>query len=306
MPTFCLFLGVFMKKVDILNQAYEMLKASSIPDWEDSAKRLLAHCLGIEYADLYTLVTISDDMLDNYIELINERCKHTPLDKIIGYTYFYNVKIPFNRNTLTPRMETEILVDRVLLDIKLMLGQTKAKTVLKPIDVLDLCTGSGCIGLSIAHNAGVNVTMSDIDKNALSIAKNNNEINNELRKEKALPPINPNFILSDMFKSIPYTFDMIICNPPYIKTKDLQKLEIEVRDFDPMIALDGGKDGLNFYKILANESHKHLKSNGTLYLEIGIDQSDKIVKLLDKHFDKIEVIKDLSGIDRYIIAKKRD
>ena len=109
-----------------------------------------------------------------------------------------------------------------------------------------------------------------------------------------------------MFKNIEYSFDIIVCNPPYVRTQDLNKLEIEVRDFDPMLALDGGKDGLDFYKTIAKEAQKYLNTSGTLYLEIGIGQAEKIVKMLKNHFDDVQVKQDLTGIDRIIIAKKRD
>ena len=107
-----------------------------------------------------------------------------------------------------------------------------------------------------------------------------------------------------MFDDIKWKFNMIVCNPPYIKSKDLNKLEIEVRDFDPMLALDGGKDGLDFYRRIAKEGHKYLKDGGIMYLEVGYDQASKVAKMLEKKYEvQMKIV--LANIDRFIIAKKR-
>lgn len=295
-----------MKKNELIAIARDMLVEASIPDWEESCHRLLLDTLDISDVELLKLDNISQDDADKYLEKIKSRCKHIPLDKIIGYKYFYDIKIPFNKNVLTPRYETELLVDRVVIDIKNIYSQVRLNLPFSPISVLDLCTGSGCVGIAIASATGANVTLADIDKTAIKIARENNDLNNRERELVGKPNINPNFVLSDMFESIKWRFDMIVCNPPYICSQDLNKLEIEVRDFDPKIALDGGKDGLNFYKVIAKNAHKYLNDFGRLYLEIGINQSEKIVKMLEKNFKNIEVVKDLAGIDRFIIATKRE
>lgn len=295
-----------MKRTDLIKFAETQLKDAGIPDYEESSRRLLSFVLKCKDGELFLKDNISEDDNNNYLKLIKERSRHVPLDKIIGFKYFYDIKIPFNKNVLTPRYETEFLVDRVVIDIKNMYSNVRLNLPFSPITVLDLCTGSGCVGLAVANSTGANVTLSDIDKLALSVASSNNDLNNKIREERGLPPINPNFVLSDMFDSIKWKFDIIVCNPPYICSQDLNKLEIEVRDFDPAIALDGGKDGLNFYRTIAKVGHKYLNDAGRIYLEIGINQSEKIVKLLEKNFDNIEVIKDLAGIDRFIIARKRD
>lgn len=295
-----------MKKNELIATARDMLVEASIPDWEESCYRLLLDTLDISDVELLKLDNISQDNADKYLEKIKSRSRHIPLDKIIGYKYFYDIKIPFNKNVLTPRYETELLVDRVVIDIKNIYSQVRLNLPFSPISVLDLCTGSGCVGIAIASATGANVTLADIDKTAIKIARENNDLNNRERELVGKPNINPNFVLSDMFESIKWRFDMIVCNPPYVCSQDLNKLEIEVRDFDPKIALDGGKDGLNFYKVIAKNAHKYLNDFGRLYLEIGINQSEKIVKMLEKNFKNIEVVKDLAGIDRFIIATKRE
>ena len=164
----------------------------------------------------------------------------------------------------------------------------------KKLDVLDLCSGSGCIGLAIAKNTECNVTLSDISKKAIKASMKNAMIND----------IKVNFLVSDMFESVPSKYDVIVCNPPYITRSDLEKLEIEVKDFDPRLALDGGVDGLDFYREIGKNASEFLKDDGRIYLEIGIDQSKSVVECLQENFVDIKVIKDYSGIDRFIIAKK--
>lgn len=293
-----------IKKLDALNSAKQLLNEHNIPDWQQSAEYILAVALGIDHNDLFKIDNLTDKEYKKYLKLLSQRCKHVPLDKIIGFREFYGLKIPYNRNVLTPRNETELLADRLISDIKTVIKKNKYPS---PLSLLDLCTGSGCLGLAVAHNTGVNVTLSDISKKAIKIAKSNNKYNNLMRDDNNLPFINPNFIVSDLFNKIPCVFDIIVCNPPYIKTEDLNKLEIEVRDFDPILALDGGKDGLDFYRKIIKSAPEYLDTKnglGKIYLEIGVGQSEAIVKMLSKHFKDVEVIKDYSGIDRFIIAKK--
>ena len=295
-----------MKKNELLNVAVTRLKENNIPDAEDSALRLLAHVLSIDYSKLCLQENVKDEVVDDYLALIDSRCNHVPLDRLIGYKYFFQVKIPFNKSVLTPRYETELLVERVIIDIKNKYSQTRINLPFEPLTVLDMCTGSGCVGLAIAWETGANVTMVDISKNVINIAKENCKLNNELRNEQGLPPINPTFLVSDMFENINCKYDIIVCNPPYIKSAELNKLEIEVRDFDPVLALDGGKDGLDFYRNISKNAHKYLKDSGVLYLEVGYDQAEKVAKMLCKNFENIEIKKDLANIDRFIIAKKRE
>ena len=293
-----------MKKLEVLNIAKKMLLESNIPDWQQSAEYILSVALKIDHEDLFKVEKISEKQYKRYLKLLTLRCKHVPLDKIIGYREFYNLKIPFDHNVLTPRNETELLADKLISDIQSVIKKNKYPS---PLTLLDLCTGSGCLGLAVAHNTNVNVTLSDISKKAIKVAKYNNKYNNKIRVDQSKSPINPNFVLSDLFERIECKYDIIVCNPPYIKTGDLTKLEIEVRDFDPVLALDGGKDGLDFYRKIIKSAPEFLNTEnglGKIYFEIGVEQSEAIVKMLDKNFEDIEVIKDYSGIDRFIIAKK--
>ncbi|MBE5739127.1 MAG: peptide chain release factor N(5)-glutamine methyltransferase [Clostridiales bacterium] len=269
---------------EAIKLAKENLKNAGIKNMQD-AEFILANILNTDTAGLNSIEFMSKKEAKRFVKDIKARCKHCPLDKIIGYTDFLSIRIPFDKNTLSPRQETEILTEKIIKDIK---G--------KKLTVLDLCSGSGCIGIAIAKATPVSVTLSDISKKANKIAKKNAELNG----------VEVAILTSDLFDNIPTKFDIIVSNPPYIKRRDLEVLEIEVRDFDPRLALDGGDDGLDFYRDIIAKAPEYLNNGGKLYLEIGIEQSKDVVKLLNKDFEDIVVEKDYNGIDRYIIAKKRD
>ena len=273
-----------LRTKEALKLAKEKLKAASIDNLKD-AEFILASILDTDVAGLNSVEFLTNKQAKVFNKKIKARSKHCPLDKIIGYTDFLSVRIPFDKNTLSPRQETEILTEKIIKDIKS-----------KKLNVLDLCSGSGCIGIAIAKATSATVTLSDISKKANKAAKSNAELNG----------VNVTILLSDLFENIPNKFDIIVSNPPYIKRRDLEVLEIEVRDFDPRLALDGGEDGLDFYRDIISKAPEYLNNGGKLYLEIGIEQSKEVVKMLKKDFDDVVVEKDYNGIDRYIIAKKRE
>ena len=245
---------------------------------------LLPIALGIDKKSIYPNMLITPKKYKKFCKLIRLRCKRMSMDKLIGYTEFMDNIIPFSPHTLTPRQETEILVDMIISD-------NKSRYNLK---VLDLCTGSGCIGIAVAKRLHADVTMSDISKRAIKNAKHNARINNA----------KVDIVYSNMFDNIHSTFDIIISNPPYIPTKDVDALEHEVKYYDPTLALDGGEDGLDFYRIIADKAPQFLNPKGKIYLEIGIDEGDSLIEILSTNFTNISVIKDYAGIDRFIIAKK--
>lgn len=282
-----------MTKDEVIKIAAKELKENNIPDFKISSECILSVALKKNYEDIPCSYNLTNKEYKTYMKLINKRIKHIPLDKIIGYIEFYNLNIPYNKNVLSPRNETELLAERVIKDIK----NSKNNN----LKVLDMCTGSGCLGLSIARETSASITMSDISKKAIKFAKFNQKYN--------YIDGNIDYVLSDLFDNIIDKYDIIVCNPPYIKTSDLESLEIEVRDFDPILALDGGKDGLDFYRKIIKSAVQFLNTDnglGTIYFEIGVGQSDSICKMLEKDFENIQIIKDYSGIDRFIIAKKRE
>jgi len=251
-------------------------------------------------------------VFSKFKKLVKKRYNHVPLIAIIGSRPFMGITIPYNRNTLIPRDETEILSDMITSDI---LRYVKDNKKIKEINLLDMCTGSGCLGLSICQgvelnskNLIMNTTLADISAKAIKVAKKNWEFNviNDYSTKMTLQ--NVRFVKTDLFSNIEEKYDIIVCNPPYIKRGDLESLEIEVKDFEPRLALDGGEDGLDFYRKIIEQAPNYLldKGLGLIYFEIGINQSKEIVQMLKKDFEDIRVIKDYAQIDRYIIAKKRD
>ena len=189
---------------------------------------------------------------------------------------------------LAPRQDTEILVEQA---IKYINDQQQVQKV------LDLCTGSGAIAITIAKNTNSKVTATDISKRALAVAtKNAKNLDAKVT-----------FLQSDAFKDLKPSskFDIIISNPPYIPTKVIETLDEEVKNHDPLIALDGGEDGLDFYKIIADNAPKHLSKGGVLMLEIGYDQKQSVPKLLQTKFKDIQVLNDYGGNPRVVIATKK-
>ncbi|MDR2022900.1 MAG: peptide chain release factor N(5)-glutamine methyltransferase [Hungatella sp.] len=230
------------------------------------------------------------EAVSEYRSMIEKRSKRIPLQQITGSREFMGFEFSVNEHVLIPRQDTETLVELVLKDYK---GK-------KP-EVLDMCTGSGCIAISLAKLGGLDrVTAVDISREALKVAEKN--------AGKLLGEGKITLIESDLFASLEdqKKFDVIVSNPPYIPTKIIEGLQPEVRDFEPMLALDGKEDGLYFYRRLALESRHHLAHGGAVYFEIGYDQGEAVNDLLkDAGFEEIRVVKDAAGLDRVICARKR-
>ena len=224
----------------------------------------------------------------DYMRYIDKIINGKPIQYITNEQEFMKLKFYVDENVLIPQPDTEILVEKVIDEFKD-----------KEVKILDLCTGSGAIAVSLAkYIKKSNIIATDISNKAIQIAKLNSEKNLVHKKIK--------FILSDMFKNIKNnTFDLIVSNPPYVKTDVINNLEKSVQN-EPNIALDGGEDGLKFYKIIAENAYKFLNNNGKLYLEIGFDQKENVINLLQKtyKYNEITCIKDLAGNDRLIIASK--
>ena len=252
------------------------------------AKYLICETLGIKQTDMVLLRSITKQQENKILKVLDKRIKRQPLCKILGYKYFYGLKFNVNSNVLSPRQETEILVEEIINDIK--------KTD-KKLKVLDMCTGSGAIAISIKKNANCEMFAVDKSKVALNVAiKNAINLGADVQ-----------FFQGDMFKHLKDTnkFDIIACNPPYIESKEIENLDVEVKNFDPLMSLDGGSDGLKFYRILAETAPKYLNKNGKIFLEIGFDQAENVTRLLEKNFKDIVVIFDFAGLPRIIKAVKK-
>ena len=268
-----------VKRCDLLNNVKAKLKENGI-DEDAEAEWIISLTLGIKRDEVNTENLVSVKNTEKINKLVAERITGRPLWYCIGDTDFYGYRIKVDERALIPRPETELLVENALKYI----DETKT--------VLDLCTGSGAVAVTVSKETGATVYASDISIDALKLARENEELNGA----------KINFVLSDMFESFDVEkFDVIISNPPYIRSEDIKGLQTEIKDFEPLIALDGGSDGLHFYRIIAENAPKFLKSGGLLFLECGKDQAENIKKMLTK-FSQVEIIKDYEHVDRIVKA----
>lgn len=274
-----------MKIEEILLKGKKILIDNKIEDAFLISRKLLENTLEMNRNDLSINSKKEIDIEKEYFEKINQILEGKPLQYITKKQEFMKLDFYVDENVLIPQPDTEILVEKVL-----ELANNRNN-----IEILDICTGSGCIGISLAkYLEKAKITLSDISNSALKIAKMNAEKNGVEAKI--------NFINSDMYKNIENKFDIIVSNPPYIKTKIIETLDKQVQN-EPKLALDGGEDGLEFYRILINESPKYLKQNGILMFEIGYDQKNEIEQLVkeNKKYDNVQCIKDLSQNDRVMV-----
>lgn len=260
----------------------KILKDNGVVDYENNTTQLFLWVLKVNKVELLLKQQISNKEYKKLKQLVLKRAKHYPLQYLIKSVEFFGNKIIVNKNVLIPRNETEQLCEMV----------AKNSNNKK---VLDLCSGSGCIGLGIKLNSSADVTLSDISSGALKVAKKNAKQNK----------LNVKFIKSNLFENIKEKFDIIVSNPPYIKTCDLINLQPEVK-FEPMVALDGKDDGLFFYKKIIEEAPKFLNDFGEIYFEFGLGQEQSIKKLLSKDFECIKIFKDYYNKNRFIYAKLKD
>ncbi|MBE5741800.1 MAG: peptide chain release factor N(5)-glutamine methyltransferase [Clostridiales bacterium] len=254
-------------------------KEGGIDDGAD-AEWLICEVTGLKRSDLSGEKFVTAKQIDKIEELAKQRLKGRPLWYVLGSANFYGYDLKVDERALIPRPETEELVEIAL------------KTVNENSTVLDLCTGSGAIALVIKAKTGATVTASDISSEALSLASEN------FKKYD----LDVNIVESDMFENIEGKFNLIISNPPYIKIEDIPTLQTEVKDYEPALALLGGEDGLDFYRIIASRAKDFLEVGGTLLLEVGIDQAESVKTLLGVDY-RTEIIKDLSGIERIVKAE---
>lgn len=264
-----------------INDVRKYIRAELPKTEEVESEWILCEALKISRTDLSLKKILDQQELKKIKEIVERRKSGEPLDYITGNTNFYGYDFIVNKNVLIPRMETEILVSEAIKEIKD-----------KQLKVLDLCTGSGCIAYVLSEKTQAQITASDISEPALEVARQN-------LKDK-----NVEIIKSDLFDAFSYdTFDLIISNPPYIASGDMSSLSAEVKS-EPKIALDGGEDGLAFYKKIVSSSPSYLKKDGKLMLEIGYDQAEEVIQLMTVFgFKDIKVIKDLDENDRVIIGQ---
>ena len=278
-----------MKIEDLLRIGLEELK--NIDEADLKLKMILSDLLKEDksYLVIHKDREISGNIEAEFLKSVERLKQGEPVQYIIGKTEFYGLEFNVNSNVLIPQPDTEILVEEVI-DIY----NKNYSNYNENITILDLCTGSGAIAVSLKKNLeNIEVFASDISTKALEIAKKNaNKNNTEIT-----------FIESDLFENINTKFDIIVSNPPYIERDVLKTLSEEVKH-EPVLALDGGEDGLEFYRKIAKDAKSYLKENGILAIEIGFDQKDSVIKLLEQEgYKDIYSKKDYSGNDRIVVGK---
>lgn len=277
-----------MKNREVLRQGVRQLTGAGIADAANDAWLLFNYAFDMDRTRYYMVCddTADEYKLNKYNECLARRMDKEPVQYITGTAYFMGLEFEVNRNVLIPRFDTEILVENTL------------RYVNENSSVLDVCTGSGCIAISIARlGKAKSVTAADISEEALKTA-HNNAVKNDINTI--------NFIKSDMLDNIDENYDVIVSNPPYIRTMDINGLDREVRKWEPNLALDGHEDGLFFYHILAKEGMKHLNDGGILIMEIGYDQAEDVSSIMEQNkYADIQVIKDLAGLDRVVCGRRK-
>ena len=270
-------------------QGCRTLQAAGIEEAALDARLLLEAVCGTDRNDLlvHGEQPVAPEAEEKYLNWIRQRAEHIPLQQLTGEQGFMGLTFNFNVHLSFPRQDTEILVEEVL------------KELHDGMRVLDMCTGSGCILLSLLHYSndceGLGV---DLSAEALEVAGRN--VLKVLTPEKAE---HAHFLQSDLFEKVEGKFEIIVSNPPYIASAEVEKLMPEVRDHEPRMALDGTEDGLYFYRRIIEEAGKHLVSSGMLFFEIGYDQGQAVSELMrTEGYCEVQVVQDYAGLDRVVFG----
>ncbi len=263
----------------------QKLKEAEIGEAQLDARLLLEEVCGTDHNTLlcHGDREVSEAEEEQYRKALEQRAVHVPLQHLLGYQDFMGLRFQVNEYVLIPRQDTEILVEEAM------------RYLHDGMRILDLCTGSGCILLSLLHYSndceGVGV---DISQEALRVAAQNAE----------LLDIKADFLKSDLYEKVTGKFDLLVSNPPYIERKVIPTLMEEVREYDPYIALDGGEDGLDFYRRIIGGAQDYLKRGGQILMEIGSGQAKAVSELLrEAGFKEIDVCRDFAGLDRVVSGR---
>ena len=263
----------------------QKLKEAEIGEAQLDARLLLEEVCGTDHNTLlcHGDREVSEKEEEQYRKTIEQRAQHVPLQHILGYQDFMGLRFHVNEHVLIPRQDTEILVEEAM------------RYLHDGMRILDFCTGSGCILLSLLHYSNdCEGTGVDISKEALQVAA----LNAELLGIKA------DFLKSDLYEKVTGKFDLLVSNPPYIERKVIPTLMEEVREYDPYIALDGGEDGLDFYRRIIGGAQDYLKRGGQILMEIGSGQAQAVSELLrEAGFKEIDVCRDFAGLDRVVSGR---
>lgn len=314
-------IGIAEKNLTIketLSWATDYLVQYDVPDAKAEAEYLLAHALGCKRVELHVnhASGLSYHALQEFIDFVERRIKREPSQYIIGEQEFWGLPFKVTKDVLIPRPETEVLVEEAvnMAGGRWEVGGRKDENHIFPHPtshiphpiILDLCTGNGCIAISLAKEIpDSRVYAVDISERALNVARENAERHNVAGRMT--------FLQGDLFESLKgfglkEKFDLIVSNPPYISKKMMVDLEREVKDYEPVTALYGGDDGLDFYRRIISEGSAYLTAGGYLMLEMGYGQAEEIKKLIkqNKAFEHIDIKKDFARIDRVIKAQTKN
>lgn len=266
---------------EALRYGEKVLSDANVPEAALNAWYLFSHVLEIDRSNYFlrSEETMPAEKMARFEKLLKKRMTRMPLEYIIGETEFMGLPFYVNEHTLIPRQDTECLVEELL---PLVEGK----------EVLDMCTGSGCIGISIATHANCrSMTLVDLSEEALEVAKRNAERNGT----------DVSLLQSDLFENVTSTFDVIVSNPPYVTKEEWERLMPEVRDYEPQMALVGEENGLYFYRKIIEQSSRYLHDGGWLYFEIGCEQGEAVCELMkEAGYDRLSIKRDLAGLDRIV------
>lgn len=287
-----------MRIIDLLNFSTSHLRNHEIDNPRLEAELLVGHCLGLSREKLYIHLNdlVEEKDKERILMILERRKKGEPIQYIIGHREFWSLDIKVTPKVFIPRPETEILVEQAILILK-------KESSKQDLSVLELGTGSGAISISLAKELeNISLIATDISFEAILLAKENAIKSGIDKKIK--------FICGDLFTPFRFInggyFDMIISNPPYIKSSEIMRLQREIKNYEPIMAIDGGEDGLKFHRRIIGSSTLYLKKEGWLLMEIGHGQGDSILGLIKEKecFKKVEIVKDLSGLERLVKIKK--
>lgn len=277
-----------MKYQECFNKGRDVLMKAGIEEAAWDARLLLEHVCGTDrnYLLVHGDKEVDSDKEASYLQMIDMRAKRIPLQHITGVQNFMGLDFKVNEHVLIPRQDTEILVEEIL---RQMSDSSR---------ILDMCTGSGCILISLLHYnnwcEGVGV---DLSESALEVA---NENASALLGNKSPQPVYK-FIRSDLFENVEGKYDIIVSNPPYIRSEVIETLMPEVKEHEPRMALDGSEDGLYFYRKITELGKEYLKRGGMLYYEIGHDQGEEVSEIMRAAgFSDVQIVKDYAGLDRVV------
>lgn len=297
---------------DLLAMGENQLEQAKVPDYAHDARALMEFAFNLDRSQMFMKWAddIDDVWCDNYLDIVHRRALGEPLQYITGVQNFMGIDFKVNENVLIPRQDTERVVENARLIVE---SKTTKKTAdpespyiyetvaaRKNWKILDLCCGSGAIGISMAKLCPnvKKVLCTDISGEALAVAKENAKAAGVEKKV--------DFASGDMFEALGKRakFDMIISNPPYIESSIIPTLQREVREYEPMLALDGGEDGLDFYRTIIEQAPKFLDKKGILVLEIGYNQAEEISAMLEEtdSLAKTEIVRDYGGNNRVVCA----